>query len=379
MSTSIGFQSITVWCARAKIGLSQSKDQRQLDKSPSSISSIDRQLHSPAVYRTMTSRDAYKCVCLRSSVPRLRQADSMQYPAKIASLNRSIHKISTRQLSTESVVSSSNEPPIARTDSILGERKPYKKRDYNFRTLAGIVLCRSPIITRELSDFEKAFYAYQRHLKSRLSSPFPTDFYFQKGSLASKRWLAAEDDRRQSNELVSSAPPTKTEQDGQISGEERELQAEEDVASTVSMSRITEADRNEDTKSLNRKLDRTLYLLLKKPRQEHAWQFPQGPIGAGEVLHESTSRILSTLAGRNMNTWTVGQVPVGHISYQFAEPDMGYHGNKVYFLRSRIFAGQCKLQEQSGIENFGWFTREEIEQKVDPAFWKSISSMLASQ
>ena len=82
-------------------------------------------------------------------------------------------------------------------------RKPRAKKDNSYRTSAGVVLCRSPIITRELSEFEQAFYAYQRHLKSRLSSPFPTDFYFTKGSLAAKRWLAGEEERLRANDLVA--------------------------------------------------------------------------------------------------------------------------------------------------------------------------------
>lgn len=282
-----------------------------------------------------------------------------------------------RHSSTETPTEVPNDDARDAAVDLKRHRKSRSKKDIYFRTTAGLVLCRSPIITRDLSEFEKAFYAYQRHLKSRLSSPFPTDFYFQKGSLASKRWLAGEDGRRQANELVPTS--SRTPEEGELTGAERELQDEEDVASSVAMSRTTDADRQNDFKSLNRKLDRTLYLLLKKPRTQHAWQFPQGPVGAGEVLHDSTSRILTSLAGPDMNTWTVGRVPIGHLTYQFQEPDMGFDGNKVFFLRARIFAGQCKLQKDSGIEDFGWFTREEVEKKVEPGLWKSISSMLASQ
>lgn len=39
-------------------------------------------------------------------------------------------------------------------------------------------------------------------------------------------------------------------------------------------------------KSLQRKLDRVLYLLVKKPRKEHAWQLPQGGLEQDESLIE---------------------------------------------------------------------------------------------
>lgn len=48
--------------------------------------------------------------------------------------------------------------------------------------------------------------------------------------------------------------------------------------------RLTEADTSCDMKSLDRKLDRVLYLLVRKPRQEHAWQMPQGGVEGEESL-----------------------------------------------------------------------------------------------
>ncbi len=51
-------------------------------------------------------------------------------------------------------------------------------------------------------------------------------------------------------------------------------------------SRETEADRSGDMRTLQRKLDRVLYLLVKKPREEHAWQMPQGGVDADESLLE---------------------------------------------------------------------------------------------
>lgn len=50
--------------------------------------------------------------------------------------------------------------------------------------------------------------------------------------------------------------------------------------------RLTEADRSVDMKSLDRKLDRVLYLLVKKARKEHTWQMPQGGVEPEESLVE---------------------------------------------------------------------------------------------
>lgn len=48
--------------------------------------------------------------------------------------------------------------------------------------------------------------------------------------------------------------------------------------------RETEADRTGNYRSLYRKLDSILYLLVKKPRELHTWQMPQGGLDQGESL-----------------------------------------------------------------------------------------------
>lgn len=57
--------------------------------------------------------------------------------------------------------------------------------------------------------------------------------------------------------------------------------------------RETEADRRGDRRSLQRRLDQVLYLLVKKPRKEHAWQMPQGGVEEGESLLEVGSTPVS--------------------------------------------------------------------------------------
>lgn len=59
--------------------------------------------------------------------------------------------------------------------------------------------------------------------------------------------------------------------------------------------RETEADRRGDQRSLQRRLDQVLYLLVKKPRKEHAWQMPQGGVEEGESLLEVGSTPVSVV------------------------------------------------------------------------------------
>lgn len=63
--------------------------------------------------------------------------------------------------------------------------------------------------------------------------------------------------------------------------------------------RLTEADRIGDMMSLDRQLDGVLYLLVKKQREEHAWQMPQGGVEGEESLVEvrTTSQAHAQLVG----------------------------------------------------------------------------------
>jgi hypothetical protein len=60
------------------------------------------------------------------------------------------------------------------------------------------------------------------------------------------------------------------------------------------MPRITEADQKNDTKSLNRALQRTLYLLVKN--KEGQWQFPQD-----RLKEENLHGVRSTTARRDFD------------------------------------------------------------------------------
>ena len=46
------------------------------------------------------------------------------------------------------------------------------------------------------------------------------------------------------------------------------------------------ADRNNDRSTINRKLTESLFLVVKRNRQDNAWQFPQGKWAEGETMRQ---------------------------------------------------------------------------------------------
>jgi large subunit ribosomal protein L46 len=171
---------------------------------------------------------------------------------------------------------------------------------------AGVVLSRPPQITRDLHPFESAFFLYQRRLNERSALPFTRYFYYKDRTPADREWkrkikqrlTPARDigrykgygDEAWNDEVLVGAEESdfnwqveRLLEDAETTGLEN--QPVEAVSSAVTpkkveheaverpMSRITEADEKNDVKSLNRALQRTLYLLVKD--KEGRWMFPQ--------------------------------------------------------------------------------------------------------
>jgi len=162
-------------------------------------------------------------------------------------------------------------------------------------------LSRPPQITRDLHPFEAAFFLYQRRLNERLALPFTRYFYVKKRTPADLEWkrkmkqrlTPARDigryqgygDEAWNDELLVGAQESDFEHQVGKLIEDAEQSGLEDASDTNGakkmerepvekpMPRITEADQKNDTKSLNRALQRTLYLLVKN--KEGQWQFPQ--------------------------------------------------------------------------------------------------------
>lgn len=100
---------------------------------------------------------------------------------------------------------------------------------------------------------------------------------------------------------------------------------------------------------------------------------------------QAAERILVQSGGVNMNTWVVGNAPIGHISQDHeairkTEQGSNELGLRTFFMKARIMAGQADLkQNKLGLKDFQWLVREEVEKLVKPEYWKSIRNMLAER
>lgn len=87
-----------------------------------------------------------------------------------------------------------------------------------------------------------------------------------------------------------------------------------------------------------------------------------------------------------MNTWMVGFHPVGHHVYNKRRPVVDQatgienRGEKTFFLKSRIMAGQADLSANTqNLKDFQWLSKEEISKFVRPEYYSSIKNMMADR
>ncbi|KAK0524731.1 hypothetical protein OC834_005420 [Tilletia horrida] len=261
---------------------------------------------------------------------------------------------------------------------------------------ASLVISRPPLLLREPGEFERAFYAYNAKLKAALAQPFPRDFYFKKGSTAEQRFDDAEARRLGALQkgdtdplsfIASSSSSSSASASSSSSEGASEKNPDAELYSTLP--RTTEADKQNDIKSLNRKLDRTLYLLTRKGTDGHgkedddaAWTLPTRRVArtgpAKENLHQAAHNAVQTQLGDNIDVWLVSNLPIG-VTKPASESDP-----KTYYMQAHVLSGNVASEDAEGPVEHAWLTREEIEERLtkakqDPAAagsWEQIRDFL---
>lgn len=157
----------------------------------------------------------------------------------------------------------------------------------NLRT--AVILNRSPILTRTPTSLERAYYAYQARAQRALHNPFPHEFYFKPGSLLESKFNLEERkrDRRAFGPSFGADHPLAPGAD--VTAQDlKKFGRDEDETHAP---RVHTSDVNDDVKSLDRKGQRNLYLLIKQKPDEAAavWKFPEIAVADNELLHEVRS------------------------------------------------------------------------------------------
>lgn len=242
---------------------------------------------------------------------------------------------------------------------------------------AGIILSRIPIVTPEPTPFENAYYKYQDELERRLMWTFPQYYYYKKGSLSERKFVSRQKYpiTKQPGVIFEKGDPDvrmnrerRLKQEIVVPKEESEDGNDALTKRIEPNSRITEADKKNDTTSLIRKLDRTLYLMVKD--SNGGWKLPSFKVNESEPLHDAAERGLRDIGGVNMHTWTVSNSPCVYYNSN------NNNNLKEFYIKSHIIHGQFKPQDKDTNE-FAWLTKEEVCDKVDVDYFNKIGPVLS--
>ena len=192
----------------------------------------------------------------------------------------------------------------------------------SYRIKASVLLSRPPLLTRDLTPFEKAYFLYQRRLNERLALPFTRYFYYQTGTPGDVEWKRKIKDRSTPAREIGKYSgygeeawndevligDSVSEPEEQIQALVRDAEDKEGGRSGVRggkqdeviekpVRRLTESDEKNDVRSLNRLLMRTLYLVVKKRDRgitRGSWAFPSCELEGKESLHTVLSSPISS-------------------------------------------------------------------------------------
>ncbi|CAK7214150.1 hypothetical protein SBRCBS47491_002051 [Sporothrix bragantina] len=286
----------------------------------------------------------------------------------------------------------------------------------DYRIRAGLLLSRPPLLTNEPTPFEAAFYLYQKRLNERLTGGFRRNVYFKPDTMLALDWrlqmrhrkgtpardighyhggkgaagfggATAWDDEflvgdpeaeqltnpDQLRERIISDADLRVSEDGETLAEADRVRVERPQP------RRTAADEANDTQRLDRKLDRTLYLVVQAA--DGTWSFPAADVRTDENLHETAARALESTAGVNMNTWMVGRVPVAHVVREVTPTkEEAFTSEKTFLLKGRIMAGQADLKDNTlGAKAFQWLTKEELAAQLPKYYFAGVKNAMPAR
>ena len=236
---------------------------------------------------------------------------------------------------------------------------------------------------------------------------FPKWYYFKKGTVAEREFREAQinpipyykgvwypngqpdlkhsRDRRFKQDVILPKKHREHEEGAALGEDGLPLPDLDDVGRPIKPnSRITKADETNDQSSLERKLPRTLYLLIQDKKGE--WKFPTFEVSEqdhSKGLHQVAEDGLRTLGGDKINTWSVSNTPAALIKYDTKGKIISDESAPVneFLVKSHIVAGKFDLDAASStdadVKAFKWLAKEELAELLNKEYYAKISHILS--
>jgi large subunit ribosomal protein L46 len=212
---------------------------------------------------------------------------------------------------------------------------------------AACVLERLPVVTPTPAAWENAAAEFRRRVEARFLKPIPSE------------WTDGASSSSSSSKDNKDKDSTPTEDDA--------------FASQFKPApRTTEADAKRDTLSLNRALEKRLYLLVRSSssssssnskNHSKSWQFPTVEYDASSdaSLRAAAERACPAVNGK---VYFVGNAPMHHVD------------KELFLFKAQLVQGELDASQTSGKLEYAWVTRSELAEFMGEAEAKKVVDAL---
>lgn len=154
--------------------------------------------------------------------------------------------------------------------------------------------------------------------------------------------------------------------------------ADEEVKQFTPSPRITDADKANDRRSVNRKLDQKLHLVVKqKLGGTEPWLFPMALHQEGQTMREAAEAALLMRCGDKIHAPVFGNAPIGFYKYKFPKNvDMpnGSIGAKLFFYKAQFQNGE--ISKGQSVCDYLWLTSAEMQQLFVGKYFQAVSKFI---
>lgn len=140
---------------------------------------------------------------------------------------------------------------------------------------------------------------------------------------------------------------------------------------------VTPADKKNDLKSWNRRLDSSLIFVVQQETSGYRWIFPHRVHAEGETMRQTAERAIEESCGKDLQVQFYGNAPCGYFKFKYprnVREQKGVDGDKVFFYKAYLIGGQIK--SNSVLKDFKWVGRNELSSTLPPDYCRSVEMFL---
>jgi hypothetical protein len=207
----------------------------------------------------------------------------------------------------------------------------------NQLVFASLILQRNPIKMKELTEFERSYFAYSEAVRSEKSKGL---FEFDANS-------------------------------GDESGRNPDVFGLSKASAFTYDETLTESTGS-SYHAISRLPDRKLYLIV---NSESVWKFPNWPVNIEDNTSSLRSRVqleTQNIFKSNPDIYFVGNAPIAHHLERFSDRVLPPFSALHFFFKAQFILGHLDIPLE-----YAWATAEEMKAKVTKGYWGAVKDVLS--